>query len=309
MRAFRGMYTALGTPMTPAGEIDEPGLRRLTRHVLSAGMQGVLVNGSMGGFPWLTDEQQVEAARIVVDEAAGAAPVLAGVGEGGSRRARDKVRALTAAKVDGVVILPPSFIAPTEPEMRTFFSGLAETAEIPVLIYDNPIRTHCHVRPETIAALRQAHPNIVGVKESNQDCFNLQTLLDLVGDDDDFSVLTGSEGLLLVSLRMGCHGSIGGLHNVCPELVVECDRAFQAGDLKRAKAMQDAMIRVAEIFRYGAIWGGFNEALRYLGICEQASVEPFTTALSAEEAERVRTILRENLEVEAVAAQSLEVAS
>lgn len=304
MRAFVGMYAALGTPLSASGELDEPGLRRLTRHVLSAGMQGVLVNGSMGGFPWLTDEQQIQAASIVVDEAAGATPVLAGIGEGGSRRARDKARALTAVKVDGVVVLPPSFIAPTESEMLQFFSAVAEDAEVPVLIYDNPIRTHCHVRPETIAALRQQNRNIVGVKESNQDCFNLQTLLDLVGDDEGFSVLTGSEGLLLVSLQMGCHGSIGGLHNVCPELVVECDRAFRAGDLVRAKAMQDAMIRICEIFRYGAIWGGFDEALRYLGICEQASAAPFTSAISPEEAERVRTVLRANLDVEAVAAHS-----
>ena len=306
MKAFRGMFTALGTPMTSSGEIDEPGLRRLTRHVLDAGMHGVLVNGSMGGFPWLTEEQQVKAASIVVDETAGAAPVISGVGEGGTRRAQQKIARLTAVKVDAVAVLPPSYIWPTQPEMRSFFSAIAEEAEIPVLIYDNPGRTHCHVTPETIAALRREHSNIVGVKESNQDCFNLQNLIDAVGDDEDFCVLTGSEGLLLVSLRMGCHGSIGGLHNVCPRIVVECYEAFSAGDLARAKAAQDAMIRIAAIFQYGAIWGGFNEALRYLGICEQASAAPFTSALTSEEAERVREILRQNLEAEPVGAVTSE---
>ena len=148
--------------------------------------------------------------------------------------------------------------------------------------------------------MRKEYRNIVGVKESNQDCFNLQTLLEAVGDDEELSVLTGSDALLLLALRMGRHGSIGGLHSVCPRIVVECYEAFEAGDMARAKAAQDAMIRITEIFQYGAIWGGFNEALRYLGICEQVSAAPFNTALSSNESERVRAVLRENLEVESV---------
>jgi 4-hydroxy-tetrahydrodipicolinate synthase len=293
-----GVFAALGTPQTGHDEVDEPGLRRLTRYVLDGGLHGVLVNGSMGAFGCLTDREQVRAVSVVVSEVAGAVPVLAGVGETGTRRAREKVEQLTAAGADAVAILPPIFGAPDQPQLRAFYSDLADASDIPVLIYDNPVRTQCFVQPETIAELHNAHPNLVGVKESNQDCLNLQQLLTVMRPFPSFAVMTGSESLMLAGLRMGCHGSIGGLHNLCPRTVAACYQALLDGDMERATSLQEAMNRIGEVFRFGAIWGGFDEALRYLGICERASGGPFTTALTPEEAAQVRSILRQNLDLE-----------
>lgn len=295
-----GVFAALGTPMAAYDEVDEAGLRRLTRHVLDGGIHGVLVNGSMGLFGCLTDKEQARAVSVVVSEVAGAVPVLAGVGETGTRRARDKMDLLTTAGADALAILPPIFGMPNQQQLRSFYSDLAAGSKVPILIYDNPIRTQCFINPATVADLHEAHPNIVGIKESNQDCLNLQRLLSVMRPSPSFSVLTGSEALMLVGLRMGCHGSIGGLHNLCPRIVADCYQAFCDEDIERARGLQEAMNRIAEVFRFGAIWGGFNEALRYLGICERASGAPYTTTLTPEEAEQVREILRQNLEPVAV---------
>ncbi len=295
MRAFTGVLAALGTPMTASGEIDEPGLRRLTRRILDSGMQGVLVNGSMGGFVWLSDEQQAQAVSIVVSEVSGGALVLAGVGETGTQRALRKVQTFGGMGVDAVVVLPPFFLTPDPIGIRDFFSVLAAETAVPLLIYDNPGRVHCSVTPDILIELHQQYPAVVGVKESNQDCGNLQAVLEAAAPHEQFSVLTGSETLMLVGLQMGCHGSIGGLHNLCPGLAVECYRAFREGRLEAAREAQRRMNHIAQVFQYGAIWGGFDEALRYLGVCEQASAQPYRRELSDVERAQVRRILREGL--------------
>jgi dihydrodipicolinate synthase/N-acetylneuraminate lyase len=151
--------------------------------------------------------------------------------------------------------------------------------------------TKNRILPETIALLRERVPQIVGVKESNQDCANLQTLLDLMRDDTDFSVLTGSEFLIVVGLQMGCAGFIGGLHNLCPHLAVALYDAFCAGDLETARQCQRDLIQTWKIFEYGHIWGAFDEGLRYLGLAECATGAPYITALTTEEAAKVHAIL------------------
>ena len=101
--------------------------------------------------------------------------------------------------------------------------------------------------------------------------------------DDEFSILTGSEFLIVVGLQMGCRGFVGGLHNVCPHIAVELYNAFRAGDLETARQKQQALIETWQIFRHGAIWGAFDEALRWLGLCERATGAPYVTALTPEE--------------------------
>ena len=90
---------------------------------------------------------------------------------------------------------------------------------------------------------------------------------------------------------MGCHGCVGGLHNICPRIAVELYDAFRAGDLVTARQRQQTLIETWQIFKHGAIWGAFDEALRWLGICESATAAPYITQLTPDEQIAVRTIL------------------
>jgi len=107
----------------------------------------------------------------------------------------------------------------------------------------------------------------------------------------DFTVLTGHEFLLLVGLQMGCGGFVGGLHNICPHIAVALWRAFQNGDIEQAAKLQQDLIATWQLFRCGDIWGAFDEALRYLGLCDRATGAPYVTPISEAEKKKVQGIL------------------
>jgi len=277
--------------LTANEQLDEAGLRRLVRHVIRGGVHGILASGSMGGFAWLTDDDRVRSIRVIVEEAAGAVPIVGGLGETGTRRAVQMARRIAAEGVQYLSVLAPFYFLANQEQLYAYFSEIASAVDLPIFLYDNPVLTKCPLAPETVARLRDRIPGIVGIKESNQDCINMQELLYLTGSNEGFSVLTGSEFLILTHLQMGCDGCVGGLHNLCPHLAVELYEAFLAGDLERAARLQRNLIDAWQLFRYGAVWGAFDEALRYLGICERASAAPYATALTEEERAKVHAIL------------------
>ena len=109
--------------------------------------------------------------------------------------------------------------------------------------------------------------------------------------DPNFSVFTGHEFLILVGLQMGCDGCVGGVHNLCPHIAVSLFEAFEKGDIAKAYQMQQDLIATWQLFRYGSIWGGYEEALRYLGICDRAVGRPYTMSMTESDRQGVRKIL------------------
>lgn len=289
-----GVVPPIGTPLRDQDRVDEPALRRLTRYLLEAGVNGILANGTMGGFAFLTDEEQLRAIDIVVSEAAGAIPIMGGIGETSTSRARRKAKDIARLGVTHLTVLAPYYFYATQDHLYAYFSEVAATTDLPLFLYDNPVMTKNHIHPETVARLRRDIPHLVGIKESNQDCLNLQRLIDL-NTAADFSILTGSEFLIVVGLQMGCHGFVGGLHNICPHIAVALYRAFRAGDLPRARQLQQDLAATWELFRFGNIWGAFDEALRYLGIAECATGAPYVSRLSDAEKASVDAILERHV--------------
>lgn len=277
--------------MIDGDQVDEAGLRRLTRYLLSAGVHALLTNGTMGGFAFLTDDQQIRAVSIVVDEVSGAVPVMGGVGETSTSRAVQKARAIERLGVTHISVLAPLYYYTVQEHLIAYFSEIAAAVDLPMFLYDNPAMTKNFILPETVVELRRRIPKIVGIKESSEDCTNLQKLLHLMKNDEDFSILTGSESLIVVGLQMGCSGFIGGLHNICPQMAVALYDAFCSGDIERAEQLQQDLIGTWQIFRYGHIWGGFDEGLRYLRIAQRATGAPYNLKLIEEEAAQVRAIL------------------
>lgn len=290
-KKISGVVPPVGTPVTREDRVDETGLRRLTRYLLEAKVHGILANGTMGGFAFLTDEEQIRAISIVVEEVNGAIPVMGGLGETSTSRAVRKAKKIAREGVTHLSILPPFYYFAAQEHLVAYFSEIASAVDLPIFLYDNPVMTKNPIHPETIAELRRRIPAIMGVKESNQDMYNLQTLLELTSDLEDFSVLTGSEFLIVVALQMGCSGFVGGLHNLCPHMAVELYESYSSGDLERAKSIQQDLIKTWKIFRYGNIWGAFDEALRYLGLADRAAGAPYLSTLTPEETSEVQNIL------------------
>lgn len=290
-----GVVPPVGTPLAAGDRVDVPGLKRLVQHLLGGGVHGLFANGSMSGFAFLTDAEQMQAIETVLEESGGKVPVMAGLGETGTSRAVPRAREMARSGVDYLSILPPFFFFAQQEHLIAYFSEIASAVDLPILIYDNPSATKNPVRPETVAELRRRIPNIAGIKESNQDCVNLQKLIELMRGDENFSILTGSEFLILVGLQMGIDGCVGGLHNLCPRLAVELYESFRRGDLETAAERQRALTETWQIFNYGHVWGAFDEALRYLNLCDRATGAPYITPLTENERASVHAILRRHL--------------
>jgi 4-hydroxy-tetrahydrodipicolinate synthase len=286
-----GVIPPIGTPLGDGDRVDETGLRRLARYLVDAGVHGIFANGSMSGFAFLTDDEQIRSIAITVAKVNRAVPVMGGLGETSTSRAVRMAKRIAATGVDYLTVLPPFYFLATQEHLIAYFSEIAAAVDLPVFLYDNPVLTKNPIQAETVAELRRRVPNIVGIKVSNQDFVYLQTLIALMRHDPEFSILTGSEFLILAALQLGCDGFVGGLHNLCPHMAVALYDAFRRGDIERARELQQDMIATWQLFRYGSIWGAFDEALRHLGICQRATGKPYITEMPETDRKAVRAIL------------------
>lgn len=288
---LHGVIPPIATPLTDGTRVDEAGLRKLNRYLLDAGVNAIFSNGSMGGFAFLEDDEQVRSVGITVSEVNRKVPVMGGVGETSTSRAVKLAKRIAAEGVDYLSLLPPFYYLANQDHLIAYFSEIAAAVDIPVVVYENPVLTKNSIQPETIAKLQTTIPRLAGVKISNADQAYVQTVLTLMKDVPGFSVVTGHEFLLLVGLQMGCAGYVGGVHNLCPHLAVALYRAFQNGDIAEAARYQQELIATWQVFKYGSIWGGFDEALRYLGICQSATGHPYVSPVSEEDRRAVHAIL------------------
>jgi dihydrodipicolinate synthase/N-acetylneuraminate lyase len=261
---------------------------------LDGGVHGILANGTMGGFAFLTDDEQIRAVSIVVSETNGAVPVMGGIGETSTSRAVKKAKEISREGVTHLTVLAPYYFMATQDNLYAYFSEVAAAVDLPIFLYDNPVLTKNNIHPETVLRLREDVPHIVGIKESNQDCVNLQRLIEL-NKSPEFSILTGSEFLIVVGLQMGCDGFVGGLHNLCPHIAVALYKAYKKGDIKEAMVCQRQLEATWQLFRYGNIWGAFDESLRYLGIADRATGAPYVSQLTPDDARKVHAILDQHV--------------
>lgn len=288
---LKGMVPPIGTPLNADETVDEKGLRKLVNHLIDGGVDGIFVNGSMGCFALLTDAEQIRAIEIVADEVNGRVRVVAGLSDTGTKRVIEKTKIIEKFKVDYLTAVVPYFFRLTQQQGKRFFQEVANAAQKPVLIYNNPYLTPLDFEVSTLLELSE-EPNIVGLKDSNQDFNRLTGLFEAFRGKEDFTIMLGTELLIPQGLMMGADGAIGGAHNIAPKFAAELYQAHLKGDYETSFARSRDLARICNIFQYGSIWGGFEAALQLLGICEKTVFEPYAKA-SGEDKEKVREILIE----------------
>jgi len=288
---LKGIVPPIGTPITSDERVDEKGLRNLVNYLIDSGVDGIFVNGTMGCFALLSDTEQLRAIDIVADETAGRIPVVAGVSDTGTKRVIDKIREVEKINVDFLTAVPPYYFMLTQEQGVGFFRDIANAAQTPVLIYNNPYLTKFDFDIDSLTTLSD-EPNIVGLKETNQDCNRWTNIFETFRGRDDFSIMLGTELLITQGIMMGADGAIGGAHNIAPTFGVQLYNAAVNGDYKTAMEFSGKLGKICEIFKYGKIWGGFEAALQLLGICEKTVFDPYSSATD-EDREKVKAILDE----------------
>ena len=232
---FKGMATALVTPMTSTGAVDYDTMARFIDFQLESGINALVAVGTTGESATLTPEERKAVIRFTVQRVNGRVPVVAGVGTNNTLHVLDYTKSACDDGADALLVVTPYYNKATQNGLIAHYTKVADAAEKPVILYNVPSRTGCNLLPATVAALSE-HSNIVGVKEASGNMIQVVDIIARCGDKID--VYSGEDGITVPMLSMGGAGCISVLSNVVPKESVEmCDRFFR-GDVAGAAELQ-----------------------------------------------------------------------
>lgn len=259
-----GVIPALVTPLDADGELFEQGLRDVIDFTLAGGVHRVFVLGSSGEIYGLSTAQKRRVVEITVEHVAGRVPVYAGASE---ITTRDCIATAAMVRevggVAGLSVLTPYFMTPTQDELVQHYTDIAASTDLPVILYTNPAKTHVTLSIDTVMTLADID-TIVGIKDSGGDLAYTAELI--VRRPPGFAVIMGRDTLILDALAAGADGAIASTGNVAPATVAGIYDAFVAGDLTRARALQDALTPLRNLVDKATFPVVLKEGLRLAGV-------------------------------------------
>jgi len=243
-RPFTGCGTALVTPFRADGSLDEAGVSRLARRQIDAGIHFLVPCGTTGECPTLTDDEQVRIVQLIVAEAKGRVPVLAGAGGYNTQEVIHAARRMRAAGADGILSVTPYYNKPTPEGLFQHYRAIAEAGGMPIVVYNVPGRTGCNVDPATLVRLSGV-PNIVGVKEASGNVTQMCEICAAV--PDEFIVLSGDDALTLPLMAVGGRGIVSVASNEIPAEMSRMVELAERGDFAGARALHQRLLPLMQI--------------------------------------------------------------
>jgi 4-hydroxy-tetrahydrodipicolinate synthase len=288
--AIRGAITPMITPFHPDGSLDLETLARLVDWQIERGSHGISVGGSTGEPTSQTVAERIAVMRASAQAIAGRVPFLPGTGTARLDETIELTAEAQALGASGVLVVAPYYARPQQSGLERWYATIAgEFPDLPILIYNVPIRAAIDIDPETVGRLRRAHANIVGIKETTRDFEHVSRVLSICGSD--FIALSGIELLCYPMLALGGRGHLSCVANFAPEPVAALYEAFTEGDHERARALHyelDALVEAAfvEVNPAPAKW-----IMAELGIMPCAFAREPVAPISDASRERIRGLL------------------
>jgi 4-hydroxy-tetrahydrodipicolinate synthase len=260
---IHGIIPPVATPMQANEDLDLPRLKWFLDELITAGVHGVFVLGTNSEFYALDEREKHEVIATAVAHVNKRVPVFAGTGAETTREVVRLTRMAEREGADGVSVITPYFISPSQQEIHDHYRRIAESTSLPVLLYNNP--STCgglKIDVETVARLAQI-PNVVGVKDSSGDLQNTNELIRAV--PERFAVMMGRDTLIFPALMFGARGAVPATGNIAPKLLVEIYEKFRKGDLEGSKVAQLRLNPLRLALALGTAPGGVKAALALLG--------------------------------------------
>jgi 4-hydroxy-tetrahydrodipicolinate synthase len=259
--AFTGSLPALVTPFK-GGRIDEDALRALVAWQIESGSSGLVPVGTTGESPTLSHDEHKRVVEIVVAEAKGKVPVIAGAGSNNTTEAIDLAVHAEKAGAEALLVVTPYYNRPTQEGMYQHFKAVNDAVGIPIIIYNIPPRSVVDMSVETMARLYELK-NIAGVKDATANLARVSQQRHAMGPD--FIQLSGEDMTALAYMAAGGHGCISVVANVAPRLCAELMTAALAGDYAGALKVQDRLVPLHDaIFKEPGL-AGAKHGLALLG--------------------------------------------
>ena len=273
---FRGTFTALVTPFRD-GAIDAPAFEKLIETQIGAGIDGIVAVGTTGESPTLSHDEREQVIRLAVTIANGRCKVLAGTGSNSTQHAVADTKAAEKLGVDGALLVAPYYNKPSQEGLFRHFQAIAQATSLPIMLYNIPGRCGVDIAADTVVRLAEACRNIVSIKEASGSVERVGELS--VRLPEAFTIMSGDDSLTLPFMAAGAVGVVSVASNLYPAEVGDLVRAFQSGDVKRARELQGKMFAIfKDLFiepnpvpaKTALSWRGAMSAEVRLPLCEMS---------------------------------------
>lgn len=237
LNLLKGIYVPILTPVKENEEVDVEKLREHVNYIIEKGVHGILAHGSNGEFYMFDDKDYELITRVIVEETRGRVPVLMGIGAIRTSKAIKLAKMGERLGVDGISLLQPMFLKPTEEELLLYFKEIADAIpNLPVLLYNNP-RVGYTMSGDLVEKLAREVKNIKGMKDSSGDINQLMEFIRRTRDLE-FKVFGGKDTMIYAALAVGAVGSVCSTANMFPEIVTEIYNEYVKGNLKESLELQ-----------------------------------------------------------------------
>jgi len=286
---WTGVGTALVTPFTKSGDLDEAAVRRLGRRQIDGGVHFLVPCGTTGENPTLTPRERVRVVEILADEARGQVPILAGAGGYNTKEVIHLAGEMQKAGASGLLSVTPYYNKPTPEGLFQHYRAIAESTPLPIVLYNVPGRTGVNIDSKTLVRLASI-PNIVGVKEASG---NMSQMCEICGAvPPDFIVLSGDDALTLPLMAVGGRGIVSVSSNEIPREMSQMVEAAERNDFAAARAIHARILPLLQINFIEANPVPVKAAMAAMGLLENVYRLPMTPPTPAS-MEKITHVLKD----------------
>jgi 4-hydroxy-tetrahydrodipicolinate synthase len=241
---FTGVGTALITPFTKDGSLDESAVKRLARRQIDAGVHFLSPCGTTGEAPTLSHRDKLRVVELVLEEANGRVPVLAGAGGYDTREVIELARDMERVGADGLLSVTPYYNKPTQEGLYQHFKAIAESVSVPIVLYNVPTRTSVNMSLETTLRLAEI-PNIVATKEAATNVEHWSSIV--IGAPEGFHLLSGDDPLTVVAMAVGGKGVVSVASNEAPAEMAQIVELCEKGDFAAARKLHHWLLPLIQV--------------------------------------------------------------
>lgn len=286
---LRGCATALVTPFTASGAVDEDRLRNLIEYQINGGVKLLVPCGTTGESATMTEEEDQRVIKLTVDTTQGRARVIAGTGSNSTTATIEYSRKARGLGADAVLVVAPYYNKPTQEGLYVHFRTVAESvSDLPVVIYNVPGRTSCNISAETTLRLARDCENIVATKEASG---NLTQIMEILRSRPaGFRVLSGDDSITFALIALAAEGLISVASNEAPEFMSRMVNLALAGEWEEARALHYRLLPLMEVNFIESSPGPVKAALAMMGLIEENYRLPLLP-IQEKSRERLREVL------------------
>ena len=288
---WEGVMPAITTQFDSEGSLSLSAFKNNLAHQIKAGVHGIILGGTLGEASTLTSSEKESLLKTTLEQVEGKIPVIMNIAEQSTDQAVGSAKAAETNGASGLMLLPPMRYRATDIETVAYFSAVASSTSLPIMIYNNPVDYKIEVTLDMFEAIRK-YENITAVKESTRDITNITRMINRFGDR--YKILCGVDTIAMESILMGAKGWVAGLVDAFPEETVAIYTYCKAGEWEKARAVFRWFLPLLEL-------DISPQLVQNIKLCEQATglgtgyVRKPRLPLEGTELKRVEYIIKESL--------------